>query len=288
MGVLFAILMLGAVASAQVSTVDTTDTNPPQAAQPASGQPGLAGDLLALPRGKSTVIGGTISDVDPVTDQLTLKVFGGGRMKVLFDERTQVYRDGTKTSLRDLHTNDHASVETMLDGTAVFASSIHMLSRSPEGECQGQVLSYNAGTSELTVSDALSRDSIQLHVPAGTTVVRKGQTGSSAGSAGLSDLVKGTLISAKFQPDNKGQGIASSIAILAVPGDKLSFSGTISFLDLHANEFAVDDAGNGQSYKISFDPGAFPASRNLREGVNVQVTAEFDGSHYIARSITIR
>jgi hypothetical protein len=96
------------------------------------------------------------------------------------------------------------------------------------------------------------------------------------------------LISAQFQSDNKGQGIASRIAILATPGDKLSFSGNVSFLDLHANAFVVNDAGNGQSYKISFDPAAFPESRDLREGVRVQVTAEFDGSHYVARAITIR
>ena len=283
MGVFFAILMLGAMASAQVST---PDTKPQQASQRASDAESASGDLLALPQGKSTVIGGTISGVDPVLDELTLNVFGGRRMKVFFDERTQVYRDGTKTSLRDLHANDHASVETMLDGTAVFARSIHMLSRSPEGECQGQVLSYDAGT--LTVSDSLSRDSIQLHVPPGTAIVREGQTASAPGSAGLSDLVKGTLISAQFQSNNKGQGIASRIAILAIPGDKLSFNGNVSFLDLHANVFVVDDAGNGQSYKISFDPAAFPASRDLREGVRVQVTAEFDGSHYIARAITIR
>ena len=90
-----------------------------------------------------------ISSVDPVTDPLTLKVFGGKRMKILFDERTQVYRDGAKTSLRDLHANDRASVETMLDGTTVFARSIHMLSQAPEGECQGQVLNYDPGTGEL-------------------------------------------------------------------------------------------------------------------------------------------
>jgi hypothetical protein len=285
MGVFLAILMLGAVASAQQPAADTTQH---QAAQSAAGVERSQGDLLALPRGKSTVIGGTISSVDPVTDQLTLQVFGGRRMKVLFDERTAVYRDGAKTSLRDLHANDRASVETMLDGTAVFARSIHMLSRSPEGECQGQVLSYDSGRSVLTLSESLSRDSIQLHVPAGTAIVREGQTASASGQAGLSDLVKGTLISAKFESDNKGQGVASRIAILAIPGETLSFNGNVSFLDMRANQFVVANANNDQSYKISFDPAAFPETRNLREGTSVKVTAEFDGSHYVARAITIQ
>jgi hypothetical protein len=285
MGVFLAILTLGAVASAQQPAADTTQH---QAAQSAAGVERSQGDLLALPRGKSTVIGGTISSVDPVTDQLILQVFGGRRMKVLFDERTAVYRDGAKTSLRDLHANDRASVETMLDGTAVFARSIHMLSRSPEGECQGQVLSYDSGRSVLTLSESLSRDSIQLHVPAGTAIVREGQTASASGQAGLSDLVKGTLISAKFEPDNKGQGVASRIAILAIPGETLSFNGNVSFLDMRANQFVVANANNDQSYKISFDPAAFPETRNLREGTSVKVTAEFDGSHYVARAITIQ
>jgi hypothetical protein len=124
-------------------------------------------------------------------------------------------------------------------------------------------------------------------VPAGIAIVREGQTASVSGHAGLSDLVKGTLISAKFQSDNKGQGIASRIAILAIPGETLSFSGNVSFLDLHANQFVVATASNDQSYKISFDPAAFPETRNLREGSSVKVTAEFDGSRYVARTITI-
>lgn len=284
MGVFFAILMLGAVASAQQPTADTA---PHQAAQSAAGVERSQGDLLALPQGKSTVIGGTISSVDPVTDELTLHVFGGRRMKILFDERTEVYRDGAKTSLRDLHANDRASVETMLDGTDVFARSIHMLTRSPEGEYQGQVLSYDPGGSILTLSDSLSRDSVQLRVPAGTTIVREGQTVSASGQAGFSDLVKGTLIAVRFQSD-KGHGVASRIAILAIPGETLSFSGNVSFLNLGSNQFVVANATNDQSYKISFDPASFPETRNLREGTSVKVTAEFDGSRYVARTITIQ
>jgi hypothetical protein len=287
MGVLFAILMLGAVASAQMPAVDTKDAKPAQVAQPAPAQAGSPGDLLALPQGKSTVIGGTISDVDPVADQLTLKVFGGRRMKILFDERTEVYRDGTKTSLRDLHANDRASVETMLDGTTVFARSIHMLSKSPEGEAHGQIISYDPGTHILTLNESLSRDSIRLQVPAGTAIVREGQTASASGQAGMSDLVKGALISASFVSDNKGQGIVSKIAILAIPGETLSFDGNVSFLDLRSNQFVVANTGNDQSYKISFDPTSFPETKNLHEGTSVKVTAEFDGSRYIAHAITI-
>ena len=34
--------------------------------------------LPPIPKGKSTVMGGVIHDVDPVRDQFTLKVFGAG------------------------------------------------------------------------------------------------------------------------------------------------------------------------------------------------------------------
>jgi hypothetical protein len=285
MGVVFAILMLGMVTSPQVTSTDVaaqTET------KESVSTPGNSADLLTMPKGKSTVIGGTISGVDPIADRLTLKVFGGRRMKILFDERTQVYRDGAKSSLRDLRANDHASVETMLDGDTVFARSIHMLSRSPEGECHGQIVSYDPGTSVLTVSESLSPESIKLVVPAGTTIERQGQAASTSGAAGLSDLRKGTLISATFASDTKGQGVANHIAILASPGDELSFSGSVTFLDLRSNQFVVADAQNNQSYKIAFDPASIPAARDLHQGKNVKVTAEFDGSHYIARAITVQ
>ena len=90
-----------------------------------------------------------IRTVDPVRDQLILSVYGTKPMKILYDERTQVYRDGVKTSLSDLRAKDHASVQTVLDGTKIFAVSIHMLSQAPQGECQGQVLSYDAGTGHI-------------------------------------------------------------------------------------------------------------------------------------------
>lgn len=281
MALFLATLLLGALAPAQASAAVTA----PQ--EDSAARIERPNDLLALPKGKSTVIGGTISTVDPVTDALVLKIFGGKRMKILFDERTQVYRDGTKASLHDLHANDRASVETMLDGTTVFARSIHMLSQAPEGQCQGQILSYESGTGLLTVNESLSNEPIRLHVPAGTAVTREGQSASASKTAGPADLVKGALITAEFRPDNTGQGVAQRIAILAKPGEVLSFDGTVTYLDLRSNQFALEDSNNSQSYKISFDPGSTPAGRDLHEGNTVKITAEFDGSRYQARSIDI-
>ena len=238
-------------------------------------------DLPAMPRGKSTVIGGAIREVDGVRDQLTLNIFGGHSMKVLFDERTQVYRDGQKASLRDLRAGDHVSVETMLDGTTVFARSIHMLSHLPEGECQGQVLSYDRGNGELLVRDSLSPEPIKLHVSSATTIVRQGQESSSG------ELREGALISIHFQADSTGKNVASNIAVLATPGSAFVFSGNVVFLDLHTGMLALVDPRDDKHYEISFDPARLRLGRDVHEGTAVTVTANFDGARYSASAVTV-
>ena len=238
-------------------------------------------DLPAMPQGKSTVIGGAIREVDGVRDQLTLSIFGGRSMKVLFDARTQVYRDGQKSSLRDLRAGDHVSVETMLDGTTVFARSIHMLSQMPEGECQGQVLGYDRGNGELLVRDSLSPEPIKLHVSSATTIVRLGQESSSG------ELREGTLISIQFQADSSGKNVASKIAVLATPGSAFVFSGNVVFLDLHLGMLSLVDPRDDRHYEISFDPARLQLSRDVHEGTAVTVTANFDGARYSASSVTV-
>ena len=239
------------------------------------------------PKGRSTVEGGTIRSVDPVRDQLLLKVYGAKPMKILFDSRTQVYRDGVKAPLSDLHAQDHASIETVLDGTKIFALSIHMLSQAPVGECQGQVQSYDSASGRLVVTAALSRQPITLHVPAGTSVVGVGQVTVSSPSAGLQDLVRGTLVSVKFDSSNNGRGVARQISILAIPGSSFVFTGNVVSLDLAANRLVLLDPKDDQTYSIVFDRGRFPMSRDLRVGSHVTVTTNFDGTHYVATAAKI-
>jgi hypothetical protein len=256
---------------------------PPPANAAAAGTDAAAADtvasflplLPAVPRGNTTVIGGVIRNVDPVRDQLTLNVYGGGRpMKILFDERTHFYRDGVKTPLDDMRAADHASVETTLDGDNVFAVSVHMLSRSPQGECQGQVLAFDPRNGEVTVRNKLSGEPIKLRVEPRTTIARMGQPAFASSVTGTSDLMRGALISVKFEADNAGGGIADQIAILATPGSGFYFSGNVTFLDMHAG-------------LVAFDPARFPVSRELREGSRVSVTASFDGTRYVASKLNV-
>src|ERR1035441_9356104 len=74
------------------------DTDPDIVADPAS----LLPDLPPVPRAKATLIGGTVERLDRVRDQLTVRVFGGSRMNILFDPRTRVYRGGAEATLADL------------------------------------------------------------------------------------------------------------------------------------------------------------------------------------------
>src|SRR5579863_4210552 len=112
-----------------------------------AGNPRLdAAGVPPLPRGKTTIFGGKIRSIDPVRDQLTLDVFGERPMRILFDERTAVFQDGKRIPLRNFGPAAHASVETTLDGTKLFAVSVHVLSETPDGQYQGRVLGYNSST----------------------------------------------------------------------------------------------------------------------------------------------
>jgi hypothetical protein len=284
MGRFLLVAILSGVAFAQsASPLDSNlaEDSGDQLASKLEGPSVVLPDLPAMPKGKSTVIGGAIRDVDGVRDQLTLNVFGARSIKILFDERTQVYRDGLKASLRDLRAGDHVSVETMLDGTTIFARSIHMLSQLPEGECQGQVVSYDRSNGELMVRDSLSTEPIKLRVSSATTISHQGQESSSA------DLSSGALISVRFQADNVGKNVARNIVVLATPGSAFVFTGNVVFLDLHTGSLALVDPRDDKRYEISFDPDRFAISRDVHEGSDITVTANFDGQRYSASTVTV-
>ncbi len=238
-------------------------------------------NVPALPKGRATSVGGSIRNVDHVRDSITVRVFGGRDMRVLFDARTEIYRDGQKSSVRDLHDGDHVSVETILDGANVFARSVHMLSEGPEGDCHGQVIGFDRTKNELSVRDEISASPIRLHLSPDIPVSSKGQeTGRS-----IADLVPGTLVSVAFHTDS-GKATASRIVILATPGNSFVFTGEITFLDLHSGRMGVLDPRDQQRYVVSFDPNKTPIQSDVREGTAVTVNAAFDGTQYTATAIT--
>ena len=65
------------------------------------------------------------------------------------------------------------------------------------------------------------------------------------------------------------------------------FVGNVVFLDLHSGLLALLDPRDNKRYDVSFDAARFPMSRELHEGADVTLTADFDGSRYVASAITI-
>jgi hypothetical protein len=242
--------------------------------------------LPPLPKGKTTILGGEIRNFDPVRDQFSLRTYGERPMKIWFDERTQVYRDGERISVRDLGPEDHASVETTLDGANVFAVSIHILSESAEGECEGRVVKYNPDKGELVVASQMSPAPLTFQVPANASIARVGERGFTTGYSGLSDLAAGALVSVSFGAGPAHHNVAREIKVMAVPGAAFEFSGNISFLDMHTGTMVLVDPRDGKGYQIHFDSARLPASETLRLQTNVTVTAIYDGTGYAASAIT--
>ena len=277
-----ALLALCSLAAAQTSAPVATPLPPVPPAPPAES----VGHLPPLPKGRTTVIGGAIHDINPVLDQFTLKVFGGGSMKILFDERTEVYRNGVRIPVLDLRPIGHASVETTLDGTNVFAMRIHMLTKLPAGECRGQVISYDPENGQLRINAALSPQPIVLQVPADTPVVRVGESYFQGGGGGISDLAPGSLVDVQFSANGSGHGVATHIDVLATSGSDFIFSGVLTFLDVAHGQLTIVDPRDNHRYDVVFDPSQFPVSEQIHDGAHVRVTARFDGRSYVATEIT--
>ncbi|HEY1215041.1 MAG TPA: hypothetical protein VGE93_15535 [Bryobacteraceae bacterium] len=244
--------------------------------------------LPSAPPGRSTVMGGQIEDVDLIRDQFALKVPGRGgshTVKILFDERTQVYQNGQKISVLHLGPADHASIETRLDGTSIFAVRIHILSKTPQGQLRGQVVGFNAGTGELRIRGTNIDNTVTITVPAGTPVARTGQAAFSKTSPGLADLIPDAIVDVAFRPGNNGIGQANRIDVLAVPGAEFVFRGELLSVDLRAGRMSIATTSDHPPMDIAFDPSRFEITRQLHQGGLVKVTTRFDGTRYNATDI---
>jgi hypothetical protein len=284
--ILLAGFALAAGAQQEQFTAAPPPADDPAPAVSAAGPDTGVGAIPALPKGTSTIFGGQIEDIDPVRDQMTLQVYGERPMKILFDERTQVYLDGKKIPLRQLAREDHASVETTLEGTRIFAASIHELSRAPEGEYSGKVVSYDPGSGELTLASNGSREPLKVHVARDAVIERSGQSAFTSRRSGAWDLRGGSLIGIQFGSDTQGRGTTDKITVYAVPGADFAFSGSISELNLGLGRMVLVDPRDQKSYEITFDSARNPAARDLRVGESVSVRAEYDGNRYLASAIT--
>jgi hypothetical protein len=237
-------------------------------------------DLLPQPKGKATLVGGTLLKVDRVRDQMTLNLFGGGRMRILFDARTHIYRDGAPSSLEDLRNGSRVYVDTQLAGVDIFAENIRVRTQDAIGQSSGQVVSYDPRSGLLIVNDAISPRQLKVRTLS-TTVVSRGDK-----TASVNDLQAGSLVSIEFLANTGGEPSASAISILAAPGSTFVFVGRVVQLDLHLGLVVVVDPRDQKHYEISFAPHT-GVPDNLREGSTVEAVTRFDGGRYVASAIKV-
>lgn len=264
-----------AVTPSSITPVTTTDRADIEL-DPAS----LLPDLPALPRAKASLIGGTIQKVDRIRDQLTVQLFGGGKMKVAFDPRTHIYQGSAQGAALDLRPGDRVYLDTILDGSTIFARNIRLAKAAAGGISQGVVISYRADKNELMVRDVLSPDPVKLRFTPNTQIVQDGR----AASAG--QLVAGTLVAVRFAAQENDRA-AQQVSILAVPGADFTFAGQVTLLDLRIGLLVLTSVTDHKSYEIYLDPSVITFDERLHPGAEVTTVAKFDGSHYVARTLTV-
>ena len=244
-------------------------------ADPAS----LLPDLPRVPRSKATLIGGTVERLDRVRDQVTVHVFGGGKMNILFDPRTRVYRGEAEASIADLKVGERVSLDTILDGTTVFARSIRLKSVQAIGESQGTVVKYRSDRGELTIRDAISPAPVRIRITSSTQFLQGDR------KVPASTLSEGSLVAVKFGSDGASHDVAREISILALPGTRYTFQGQVAHIDLRTGLLVITSSTDRKTYEIYLDP-SIPPDDNLHAGAVVTVVTDFQGSRYVARSLT--
>jgi Domain of unknown function (DUF5666) len=240
----------------------------------------LLPDLPSLPPAKASLVGGTVQKLDRVRDQITVQVFGGGKMKIFFDTRTHIYEGSRQASTSDLHLGDRVYVDTILDGSTVFAKTIRLKTTASAGESQGIVVSYRVDKNELVLRDVLSPRPLKIRLTPQTSIVYGDP------SASKSELVPGTLVAVKFGPQQDGSDLAREVSVLAVPGASFAFAGRVTGLDLRLGLLTLTSVTDNRTYEIYFDPSVI-TDDNLRQANDVTVLTRFDGSRYVARSVTV-
>jgi len=238
----------------------------------------LLPELPPLPQKNATLIGGTLERLDRVRDQMTVQVFGGGHMSALFDPRTRVYRGGKEVTIADLRQGERVYLDTILDGSTVFARTIRLSSTASAGESQGIVLRYRNG--ELTFRDGLAPSPVRVRLAPSTQFFEDHH------SVPASTLVTGSLVGIKFDSQGDGHDVAREITILALPGTRYKFSGQVVHIDLRTGLLALISSVDHKTYEVYLDSTA-PPDDNLQPGVNVTIIANFEDARYVARTITI-
>ena len=252
------------------TTVDDTATMDPN--DPMFGVP-------KMPKGKVALIGGVVEKTDPIRQRLTLRVFGNNkRMMLGYDERSHIYRDGVEGTYKSVQPGERVYVDSMLDGTKLFARNIRVVTTLRPADARGQILNYNPRTGVMTVRDDLSSAPVTFRVSKETQV--KG-----TGADSNIDLVPGSLVTVHFSSDHRKRDTAQEVTVLAMPGNLFTFVGKVRHLDVKDGTIAVENMSDNKTYELQFDPGTI--GDDVTIGSDVEISAEFQRHGYKAKTIRL-
>ncbi|HEY2115388.1 MAG TPA: DUF5666 domain-containing protein [Candidatus Angelobacter sp.] len=240
-------------------------------------------DAPPVPRTTTTMVGGTISSVDRLRNHMTVHIFGGGNWRVNFDERTHIFHNGAETTQLALKKGERVYVDTQLDNNKhdIFARNIRVGVASLPADADGQIIAIDPKHNELTLRDSLNSVPVRFAVDPETRI-SNGQT-----PASFKDVKPGTLVHVRFSASSPNRGLAREVSIVAAPGSVFTFSGKVTFLDLHRGLLAVQNSTDDRNYEIHFSPDVVTDRSNLGVGRDVLVRATFEGTRYTAQSVNL-
>jgi len=234
-----------------------------------------------LPSGKVSLMGGRVGKVDKVHQTVTVKPFGNGsHMKIYFDERTHIFRDGVETTMLGIHPGERIYVDTLSDGGHVLAKSIRVVTHA-EADARGQILAYDPRHGRLAIQDQISSMAVKFRLAGDTVIRRQDEAGSPA------DLLTGSLVQVRFAQGDKNRDLVREVDILAAPGSTFTFVGPVTYLDMSRKVLAVQNRSDDNSYELHFDPST-GAYDHLTVGSEVNISARFDGSQYFADRMMVQ
>jgi hypothetical protein len=266
---------LGQAAPQAGSIAPAENSSQNQAPQNQTGGPGVG--PAELPRGKTSLVRGVLKRLDPVHDQLLIRAFGGGDVRVAFDPRTQMVAGNQRTPFTSIPVGSVVSVDTVMDGGKLFAVSIRS-GTSTASEMDGQVVRYDATRSQLTLRDPMSPDNFSVKITSSSVLTNQGKATSAQ------NLVAGTLVRAWF---SGAQRNVTKLEILAEPGHSFTFQGKVIAVDLRARVLSLSNDTDDSIRELAIDSLNSDSLALLKENANVRIVAEFDGERYKVRSLSL-
>jgi hypothetical protein len=241
----------------------------------------LLPDLPPVPRKNATLVGGTLEKLDRVRDRVTVRVFGGGRTTAFIDPRTRVFRGTKEVTIADLREGQRVYLDTILDGSTIFAKNIRLDVAAARGESRGVIVKYREDRGELSIRDSIAPFPIKVRLSASTQFVQGDR------SVPASMLVPGSLVDVTFTSQGNGHDTAQKISILALPGTRYVFSGQVVHIDLRTGLLVLNSSTDHKTYEIYLDPSFHPDD-NLQPGSTVTAVTSFQDARYVARNLTVQ